>query len=259
MSMLLEALRKSEAQRHMGKAPDIHSPDDHRPSAAADRKAPWITVALIAVAAIAITYLVWDQYRAPEGLLTAQEPRDTVSDSPAVAQRPASPDSQRASADDEGRPVTPVETYRAEPAEGREAAGTEDQREALANSFEQYSAPGADATAPVTGDTASTTAPTTRAGLARGIVARTAPRQADEEPPAQGAVSYWELPQNVRDAMPDFNITVMVYAERPEDRFLLMNGTRMMEKEQVEGVRLEKIRRNAAVFRFRNYLFTVEG
>jgi general secretion pathway protein B len=257
--MLLEALRKSEAQRHIGKAPDIHSPDDHRPSAAADRRAPWMTVALMAVAAIAITYLVWDQYRAPEGMLTVQEHRDTVSDSPAVAQRPASPDSQPASADNEGRPVTPVETYRAEPAQRQQAAATEGQRAALANSFEQYSAPEADETTSVAGDTASTTAPTARAGLARGIVARTAPRQADAEPPAQGAVSYWELPQSVRDAMPDFNITVMVYAERPEDRFLLMNGRRMMEKEQVEGVRLERIRRNAAVFRFRNYLFTVEG
>jgi general secretion pathway protein B len=68
------------------------------------------------------------------------------------------------------------------------------------------------------------------------------------------------LPQNVRDDMPDLHISVLVYAERPEDRFVLINGQRVVEREVVDhGVVLEEIRRNGAVFQYRTYRFMVEG
>lgn len=259
MSMLLEALRKSEAQRHMGKAPDIHSPDDHRPSGTPGRTAPWFPAALMAVAAVAITYFVWEQYRVPEGPVTGQAGTDLVSDSPPKARRTAPAASEQGSASREESPGNPVENYRASPEDSGEAAGAEDSREALANSFEQYSSPKSDGPTSAAEDPPSTLAPSTPSAPTRGIVARPAQRQAQAEPSAAGVVSYWELPQNVRDAMPEFNITVLVFAERSEDRFLLMNGRRLKESEQVDGVRLEEIRRDGAVFRFRNYLFTVDG
>jgi len=68
------------------------------------------------------------------------------------------------------------------------------------------------------------------------------------------------LPQDVRDSLPDLHITVLVYAEEPTERFVLIGGKRLVEKEQVgQGVVLEEIRREGAVFRYRNYLFQVKS
>lgn len=73
-------------------------------------------------------------------------------------------------------------------------------------------------------------------------------------------MSYWALPQGVRDSLPEFRITVLVFADNPADRFLLINGTRLKEKDELQsGVVLDEIRREGAVFRARNYRFLVRG
>jgi hypothetical protein len=53
---------------------------------------------------------------------------------------------------------------------------------------------------------------------------------------------------------------VLVYAESPEDRFVLVGGQRLVEKDEVDtGVVLDEIRRDGAVFLFRSYRFLVKG
>ena len=70
----------------------------------------------------------------------------------------------------------------------------------------------------------------------------------------------WELPQGIRDSLPELHITVLVYAEDPQDRFVLVCGQRLVEKDSYQdGVILEEIRREGAVFLYRNYRFLVEG
>jgi hypothetical protein len=60
--------------------------------------------------------------------------------------------------------------------------------------------------------------------------------------------------------MPELHITVLVYAENPQDRFLLINGERLREKEEVsEGLVLEEILRDHAIFSYRNYRFQVKS
>ena len=139
MSILLEALKKSEEQRQLGKTPDIHDPADHNPGGETKMGRLWIPLSMMAIAAVVITWLVWQQYRAPV--------LEAVSQSPEVSQRQisaAGPD--RA---DAGVPAqedrTPVESYVAEDSEtqpGVEPDGAEEQkREELARSFSQFSEP----------------------------------------------------------------------------------------------------------------------
>jgi general secretion pathway protein B len=60
--------------------------------------------------------------------------------------------------------------------------------------------------------------------------------------------------------MPELKINVLVYAEKPEDRFLLINGQRLVEKEELtDGIVLDEIRRDGAVFRYKKYRFLVKG
>jgi len=68
------------------------------------------------------------------------------------------------------------------------------------------------------------------------------------------------LRQGLRNELPEFKITVLVYAEAPEDRFLLMNGERLREQDELAGgVTLEEIRRDGAIFTYQSYRFLVKN
>jgi general secretion pathway protein B len=68
------------------------------------------------------------------------------------------------------------------------------------------------------------------------------------------------LPQGVRDNLPEIKITVLVYAEEPDDRFVLTNGQRLAEKDELQsGLVLDEIRRDGAIFLYRKYRFLVKG
>jgi general secretion pathway protein B len=64
----------------------------------------------------------------------------------------------------------------------------------------------------------------------------------------------------MRDGLPDLRISVLVYAELPENRFVLMNGERLREGQELpNGLLLEEIRRDRAIFNYRNYRFYLKS
>ncbi|MBB6086270.1 general secretion pathway protein GspB [Wenzhouxiangella marina] len=78
-------------------------------------------------------------------------------------------------------------------------------------------------------------------------------------PEAAEYVHAWELPLSVRRNMPALALNIHVFAERPEDRFVLINGERFVAGDElVEGARLVDIRREGAVVDFRDYRFLLE-
>jgi len=80
------------------------------------------------------------------------------------------------------------------------------------------------------------------------------------EPHVAEPISYWELPQGIRDDLPEIKITVLVFAEHPGDRFLLSNGQRLVEKDELDGgLVLDEIRKDGAIFLYRNYRFLVKS
>lgn len=254
MSILLDALKKSEEQRQLGKTPDIHDTVDHKPTGGRKPAQLWLPLAMIVVAVVAMSWFGLKQYREPE--------MESVSGEPAVSQRQAPQAGVEPEQAEPGpTPRTPVESFKApaEQAVAVESASTgqdEQRRQELAQSFNQFKKP-----EPETAVTES--ANTDPVVQEETVPVATAERQSAEPTPVQphksAPISYWELPQNVRDSLPEFNITVMVYAEKPEHRFLLINGQRMVEKDDVNGVVLEEIQRHGAVFRYRNYRFLVKG
>lgn len=231
MSILLDALKKSEEQRQLGKTPSIHSPGSEPPGSRSAGQ-QWIPLALMAVGAIALAWIGWQQYRLPPGL------EDSAALAQAEAERPADATVAR-------RPGvsrrTPVEGF--EP----ETKSLQDVTILPPTDFQAESAGTPELAAQ---DLAAPEAPEGRAQ----------PRQSRAETHVPEAISYWELPQGVRDDLPEMRITVLVYAERPQDRFLLVSGQRMVEKDQLEGgVVLEEIRRDGAVFQYRTYRFLLKG
>lgn len=258
MSILLDALKKSEEQRQLGKTPAVHDSDDYRPEASRGSARVWLPLAMSAVAAVLIGFMVWQQFREPT--------MESVADEQAAGQRPLPqigaaadrPSTAVPTAAPESR--TPVESFEpSEPGPGPAGMAEDQEREELARSFNEFQQTGSDQAGAGESDAESPEPEAPEPAM-----------PASSEPPPQQAastsgrqesapVSYWELPQNVRDGMPELRVSVMVYAENPEDRFLLINGRRMVEKEAMQGLVLEEIRRDGAVFRYRNYRFLLKG
>ncbi len=240
MSILLEALKKSEQTRKLGETPGLATPveDEAAPGMTAGGMVP---VLLIVLSAIVMAWFGWQQFTRPEPVATAGEP-------PVVSTRedpaPAIADEQ------EPGPRTLTENYRAR-----------EERQNLQQSVEQFVAeqePGPEPAEPDSDPAAD----------AEEAIERLAQETEPEEPAADPGlaphiaepISYWELPQGVRDTLPEIKITVLVYAEEPSDRFLLSNGQRLVEKDELDGgLVLDEIRRDGAVFKYRKYRFLVKG
>lgn len=287
MSILLDALRKSEEQRQLGKAPDIHSTVGAESMAAAGRRR-WVLLTLAGGVALSATWFAWEKFRQPDpssgpGQSMATAADSTPGDAPAiVVSNPAPQESDEAPAS--SAPAarrSPVETLPADATGSRGAAiqpPTAAQQDEPRKSRVNQSFTAFEATSPVVSEPPEPTQAVTEQPAQReaqqsapvhaGSEAAAAPaesaagsdRPAQPQQPVTGPISFWELPQGVRDSLPELRITVLVYAERPEDRFLLLGGQRMREKDEYQGgVVLDEIRRDGAVFLYRNYRFLVKG
>jgi general secretion pathway protein B len=259
MSILLDALRKSEEQRRLGSTPSIHDGSGAQRSGS-EAGQQWIPFALIALSVVAIAWIGWQQYGKP--------PADAASETAINVQQdegPAGPDSGGNSAPAPGanQPGTPVESYVAEvrPPQAHSGPPGQDQRERVSQSFQAYEGgdepPGEEEAVAASPDTVIEPPPAGR----RAAAATSSSRRSEPDQPAESEpITFWELPQGVRDSLPELRITVLVYAESPEDRFVLVSGQRLVEKDEVDsGVVLDEIRRDGAVFLFRNYRFLVKG
>ncbi len=243
MSILLDALKKSETQRLLGKTPTIHTTVEV-PDAKRGTEHQWIALSMLALSAVAIAWFSWQQYRQPVDEL--DEAGVDVVALPQVAETPV------------------VETQI--PAE------VQQRREKLSQSFNSYEAEkdnesdrkvalSSSAIAQNPSDPVASQPAPNQSRVAEETKAVTSPRRSSGLQPHQSEpISFWQIPQALRDGLPEFRINVLVYAEKPEDRFLLINGQRLVEKEELTaGVVLDEIRRDGAVFRYRNYRFLVKG
>lgn len=284
MSILLDALKKSEEQRQLGKVPGIHSPAAER-SLQRSMAQRFVPVILIVVSAVAMAWFGWRQFQPPESgdspaaetARLAAEPSGTA---PAAVVTAVEPPAQTQSDDSVTRPGasrrTPVEALPAESgiepaAESAEAVQELEPRKARVNqSFTTFEAEQqaavapqerrAPTQAPVSAAAAAPVEPEQQAPVASAAQAVPVSQSAQADSRATNPISYWELPQGIRDNLPELRITVLVYAELPQDRFVLIGGQRLVEKEQYqEGLVLDEIRREGAVFLYRNYRFLVEG
>lgn len=316
MSILLEALRKSEKSKRAHEAPTIHAEDETETVPASLATGP---LALLLVLALFMTgWFVWHQYQPPasDALVaqtgdgqtpgTRQEavgsqspvadtPKPAATSEPAAAdERPATA-RQKASATETkdelasakeqvlervraaraatsttkgeksgARQRTPVESYKPPPRSAPKTTAASESRTA--------SRAATDNTAPP-GDQQATAAATNQA-----TVAATEPESKPElkpipalEPKAEPAskpkpepeeplpIGYWELPDSVRANVPEIKFSVLVYSTDPSDRFVLINGERLMEGDNAgPDLVVKEIRREGVIFTHRLYQFLVE-
>jgi general secretion pathway protein B len=284
MSILLDALKKSERQRQLGQTPTLETPSEGGLSSQESLN-HWIPISLVVLSACVMAWFGWQQFRQPESGYAPESAADVVEireePQPRTRTEKFKPDGNKETAraarppvavkDDDSDRARLNQSFNEFTAENRATITAEQAGDsAIAAERLSQAAAGLQAANAVPGQ------PGAGPGQARAVSRQpgAVPGQAGAEPEKPGAepgqsrlqphisepISYWELPQGVRDNLPELKITVLVYAEEPDDRFLLTNGQRLAEKDELQtGLVLDEIRRDGAIFLYRNYRFLVKG
>jgi len=73
------------------------------------------------------------------------------------------------------------------------------------------------------------------------------------------SLSLSELPAAVRSNIPDVNISMQVYATEPANRFVIIDGKRYRQQDQLtEDVTLDEILRQGIILKYRQYRVLVK-
>lgn len=268
MSLILEALKKSETQRRLGEAPSLGTP-----FATARRRRsplPWLTLAVVLIAA-GTGWWLWhatlpapasgatapnehpahDAARADAGAMPPPRPQQPISAIPPTfaAHATAKPDGVSAAANTTGAALA----VKQPPAPAVTGANTP--------------APAAPAFTARPGETKKSLPPETMASSAAPSAppaqtkqtARSAPASAQPaaaaEPAELALPTISDFPYDVRHALPDLPISMQVYSSDPSRRFIIINGERKVEGDAIRDVAIREIRANGVVLEFRGQRF----
>lgn len=275
MSLILEALRKSESARQLGQAPTLTTPV--RMPAPAERRIPWIAIvsALVAVAlAVGATTAYWlahvrdsaagDADTTGGPMLEPAWPHEAPAAStgiPGPAPMPSMP--QQPSADIAPSPVRPASERESLP-----MAADADMLEPTAEILPTVS-PAALPDAPPAPDPVTVAASEVRAEPVVAVVSEATPTEPASAvvvaaeplpppPPPPAAESTPELPfvtdiaSAERSSWPPLKQSLHLFAQQPADRAVIIDGRRLREGDFVsDGLRLVEIRRDGAVLEWR--------
>lgn len=99
------------------------------------------------------------------------------------------------------------------------------------------------------------------------VVQPAAAAQKPPPPPSQPAAAaapleplpaYWQLPYNMRKELPVLKLSMHVYSATPAQRFVVLNGNRQVEGDELGGeVRVSEIRSDGVVLSFQGQRFLV--
>ena len=291
MSILLDALKKSETQRQLGTVPTLET-TAFDPDPARQQDHSWTPVAMSLAAAGVILWIGLVQFRHADSM-NAQpaagiEPGSQVP--PVVASRASSGDSDvqsastpvknyrdtppaapggvaRRSAGDRGtQPVNrhdlPVKTFAREdsalPA-GRQP-GTESPDQLPPPGDEPGAKPGSEDVTQTESSREFNPAEANSSGKPSPVASDSDSAGDTLEPYVTEPISYWQMPQSVRDSLGELRVSVLVYSDNPQDRFLLINGQRLREQEELgDGLLLLEIQRDRAIFSYHSYRFQLKS
>jgi hypothetical protein len=73
---------------------------------------------------------------------------------------------------------------------------------------------------------------------------------------APPAPRWHELAPAIRDAIPNLVVSMLIYAQKPEDRWININGVKRREGQEISsGLKLEQITPDGAIFSYRGQRF----
>ena len=266
MSLILEALKKSEAERRLGQVPGLMTPVQ-RAAPRRDSRMPLLIVLLLAIALAVLAGWWWMQREAAPSA-ARDDARRAEAPPPAAPTNPP-PANEAAIATPAPAATTnptanaPAPTMPAElPSDPDFVSRERESRPVAANTPEPIdaeqptprappqapAAPAPRPAAPTPRATPDATAqtPATQSPLA-------APEAVAAPPAAEETLEHLprlvDLPASERDALPPLKLTMHVYAADASARFVLIDGQRLGQGERLSPtLTLSEIRRDGAVF-----------
>lgn len=246
MSLILDALRKADAERERGAVPGLHAQPMPLPASegrARARSLPWLWLAIGALAVLAAA-LAWrvagrvESRSLVEATAAAPPPAAAASAAAATTTTPAAPPAAPPAANPPGTPTASAPPqFVAEPAPWP----TQDSRKPAVPEPVPAAKRAASA-APAEAAVAPVPAPAPVAAAAA-------------EPPVYARE---QLPPQIRAELPPLAFGGAIYSSNPADRSLIVNGRLLRENDRLTGeLTLEQIRLKAAVFRYKGYRFEV--
>lgn len=237
MSLILEALRKSEAERRRGLPPDLRAELPPAPAPRRPAAAVWWAGAAVLVLAVA----AWWALRGsapPPGSSTPEPQAGTSARPPAeTASAPAGPllpartpaDRQAARHESDDAPGRPESTSLPRPAPDSGSAGD---------------APAAAVAAAAPAPAAAAQAPTPSSAQAA---------QAARTPATDGgrALTLAELEPGTRAALPPLKLSMHLWDADPARRFVILDGHRLGEGDRVGEGSIVRIERDGVLLEFR--------
>ena len=239
MSFILDAIRKAEAERHLGQLPGIHSPSVTEPPLAPHartaRRGRALAAAFLILAAAALLAIGWQQqwFKWADPVARASGSASASASAPASAPVPAA-----AAAPAPAPALISPETFA-----GVRAAAPATAQPSLASVREipvPPPAPKLPIPAPVRRPVA---------------VAASAPVQAAVPAPV---MTMAQLPAALRSELPPIAISGSMYSANPAERMLLVDKRMLREGDEVAaGLVVESILPKGAVLRYKGTAFRV--
>ncbi len=279
MSYILDALRKSDAQRRLGQPPDLNTPAGNGGGKRKRERRAVLPIAVlltVVIAAVLVGRLLlpldqWfgekdqvaeliDSSSTPETLPVAMVEEPASDDGPEAAEPDVAEQGSREEVEiaDRRSPTLRPATTVTRPAPARQPVAPAREREgpavdaAEAQRLIEAAEHRAPQPTPATPETPEIETlpvdPATEGG-------------ADEEwtPERSEFLRSWELPLAVRRELPELRLSIHVFSPQAQDRFVLINGERRLEGDDLGGgASLVEIRREGVLVRFRDYSFLLE-
>lgn len=234
MSLILDALRKSEAARRRSEAPDLFSPTPQAHVPVRSRPA-WPLWAMAGFGLVSSAIATWMLLHRPAPEAPAARPV-----APVVADAPASPPAPASAPTTTTLPATlPVIPTAPPPA----VSATPAAAPAVAPS--PASAPAAAPTLPPV-----TTAPAP-APLSAPPPAPPSPKPAPVPPTGDRATALADLDADVRRQLPPLKLSMHLWNDDPQRRFVILDGQRLREGDTLGELVVERIDRDDVVLSWR--------
>lgn len=286
MSLILEALKKSEANRRLGQAPDLGTPFT---PARRERSPLWALLVIFAslgagawwwfgrgasapappvAATTAPAPAITPPLRAePARSAPTRKPAPAIVDAGATGFGPLPPGSPRQAAlgqQEADQRIFGAARRREENAHGTPADANE---QIWVAAQRQHDAPARSSAPSAAAQPKPEPAPTAqpaRAPKTANMRGYTPPPQPHPEaaPPAAPAVpkldvpTYYDLPFATRKALPQLSLSMHVYTADPKQRFVILDGTRMGEGDATsDNITVREIRPDGVVLEFQGQRF----
>jgi general secretion pathway protein B len=246
MSLILEALRKSEAERRRGQAPDLLTETAPPAPGAGSAARDWRVIGVVAVAALVAVLLTVAWLRSPprpEPVVAASAPRASLE--PGAAASPSLPGPLQPPRPALPAPTAPARTSAAPAPAPASAAPPIAATPAAARSEAPPHAPDIDTVA------APPAAPPASASIASVAAASNPPAAAAAFASPDMPLRLSDLSTDDRQQLPALKVSMHMWAPEAGNRFAIIDGTRVNEGDRVGDATVEAIQQDAVLLVWR--------